>query len=431
MKKISIIIKREYLTRVRKRSFILLTLLIPILFIGVSVLIGVIAVTSGDEKKIAVIDDSKIFEHKLKNTKAVSFRYEQRSLDSVKHHLESYGYDAVLYIPPFNVQDNQSFQLFCNNEIGMDAQSKVENELNDIVTDERMKDAGISPEQLKIISSGGVKVKPFNLKEGKESNNKVGLVVGYLCGFLLYMFMLFYGMSVMRSVMEEKTNRIAEIIVSSVKPFELMLGKIIGVAMVGLTQFLLWVILLGVFAAVSVPLMGSMGAVAVDPATMTGMPATTGKEADFLAMIQVLQSQNWASIGLWFLFYFLGGYFLYASLFAAVGSLVNEDPQESNQFTLPITIPIILGFAIMSTAIKDPHSGLAIFGSIFPLTSPIVMMARIPFGVPGWQLALSAALLVLGFLLTTWMAGRIYRTGILLYGKKITMKEVGKWILRK
>ncbi len=262
------------------------------------------------------------------------------------------------------------------------------------------------------------------------TSNEAAFGIGYACGLLLYMFMLFYGMSVMRSVMEEKTNRIAEIIVSSVKPYQLMLGKIIGVALVGLTQFLIWIVLIVVAMTV---LMGSMGAsVAANPEVMNQAAAQAQAGSDVAAGFSaMLHSVNWLQISLWFLFYFLGGYFLYASLFAAVGSLVNEDPQESNQLTMPITLPIILGFVIMSSAIKDPNSGLALFGSLFPLTSPIVMMARIPFGVPGWQLALSAVLLVGGFLGTTWMAGKIYRTGILMYGKKITFKEVGKWLMKK
>ncbi len=431
MKKISIIIQREYLTRVRKRSFILLTLLIPILFIGISVLIGVLAVSSTGEKKVAIVDESGLFTGKLEDTKTLRFTFEQRSLDSIKNNLSGYGYDAVLSIPRFNINENASFLLFYDNEIGLDAQGKIEDKLNSVVSDIRIRDAGISPDQLKVISSGGVKVTPFNIKEGKESNNAIGLVIGYVCGFLLYMFMLFYGMSVMRSVMEEKTNRIAEIIVSSVRPFQLMLGKIIGVALVGLTQFLLWIVLLGIFAAISTPLLGSLGTAAVDPAAMTGVVASSTKQGEMLEVMKMLQGQNWLMIGGWFIFYFLGGYFLYASLFAAVGSLVNEDPQESNQLTMPITIPIILGFVIMSTAIKDPNSGLAVFGSIFPLTSPIVMMARIPFGVPAWELILSAVLLVCGFIATTWMAGKISRTGILLYGKKVTFKEIGKWLVRK
>jgi ABC-2 type transport system permease protein len=423
-----IIIKREYLTRVRKRSFIIITLLIPVLLVGMGALVAGISLNSGDQKKIVVLDESKTFDHKLENSKKINFQFATTPLETLKKGLKDEKYDAVLYIPPFNKNEKARFNLFSEKQLGMEAQKDIQEQLNNVVTQQRMQEAGIDKERLRYLQDESISVQP-NV-EGKATSNEAAFGIGYSCGLLLYMFMLFYGMSVMRSVMEEKTNRIAEIIVSSVKPYQLMLGKIIGVALVGLTQFLIWMVLILVSGTV---LFGSLGAgMAPDPETMNQVAsqANGGNEiaAGFTTM---LNSVNWLEITLWFLFYFLGGYFLYASLFAAVGSLVNEDPQESNQLTLPITLPIILGFVIMSSAIKDPNSGLALFGSLFPLTSPIVMMARIPFGVPGWQLALSAALLVLGFLGTTWMAGKIYRTGILMYGKKITFKEVGKWLMKK
>ncbi|PSK92575.1 ABC transporter permease [Taibaiella chishuiensis] len=423
-----IIIKREYLTRVRKRSFIILTLLIPVLLVGMVALVAGISLSSGDQKKIAVLDESKTFDQKLESSKKISFTFEHTPLETLKQSLAKEQYDAVLYIPPFNKNEKAKFNLFSEKQLGMEAQKDIENQLNDIVMQDRMQEAGVDKDKLRFLQDETISVQP-NV-EGKATSNEAAFGIGYACGLLLYMFMLFYGMSVMRSVMEEKTNRIAEIIVSSVKPYQLMLGKIIGVALVGLTQFLIWIALIVIAMTV---LAGSMGAgFASNPEVMNQAAAQANTGNDVAAGISaMLHSVNWLQISLWFLFYFLGGYFLYASLFAAVGSLVNEDPQESNQLTMPITLPIILGFVIMSSAIKDPNSGLALFGSLFPLTSPIVMMARIPFGVPGWQLALSAVLLVGGFLGTTWMAGKIYRTGILMYGKKITFKEVGKWLMKK
>ena len=423
-----IIIKREYLTRVRKRSFIIITLLIPILLVGMVALIVGISLNSGDQKKIAVLDESKTFDHKLENSKKINFQFENGPLETLKKDLKKEKYDAVLYIPPFNKNEKAKFNLFSEKQLGMEAQKDIEGQLNDIVTQQRMQEAGIDKDRLRYLQDETISVQP-NV-EGKATSNEAAFGIGYACGLLLYMFMLFYGMSVMRSVMEEKTNRIAEIIVSSVKPYQLMLGKIIGVALVGLTQFLIWIVLIVIAFTVLAGTMGASFTASPEAMNQVAAQANAGNEiaAGFSTM---LHSVNWLEISLWFLFYFLGGYFLYASLFAAVGSLVNEDPQESNQLTLPITLPIILGFVIMSSAIRDPNSGIALFGSLFPLTSPIVMMARIPFGVPGWQLALSAALLVLGFLGTTWMAGKIYRTGILMYGKKITFKEVGKWLMKK
>lgn len=433
MKKTLIIIKREYLTRVKKRSFLILTLLIPFLFIGLGAIVGSIAVSSGGVKKIAVLDESKAFEGKLKNTKRVQYNFVQGQKDSLMHHLDKDKYDGLLYLPVFDKnQKDIDFPLFYNEQLGMETENSIKDDLNAIITDERMKAAGINNEQLRIIQEESVSISAANIKDGKKSSNETAVIIGTFCGFLLYMFLLFYGMSVMRSVMEEKTNRIAEIIVSSVKPFQLMLGKIVGVALVGLTQVLIWIILIGIFMAIGVPMMtGGMAMSGVDPVTMNEM-ANNGPGMSKLTAF--LQDTNWLLIGICFLFYFLGGYFLYAALFAAVGSLVNEDAQESNQYTLPITIPIILGFVIMSSAIKDPNSPLAVFGSIFPLTSPIVMMARIPFHVAEQhpeQLILSAICLIAGFLGTTWMAGKIYRTGILMYGKKVSFREIGKWLVRK
>ncbi len=437
MNKTLIIIKREYLTRVKKRSFIILTLLIPFLFIGLAALSGLIAAggASGD-KKIAVLDKSQVFEHTLKNSKHVSYVFVQGELNDLKQHLDKDKYDALLYIPVFDQgKKNIDFQLFYNEQVGLKTESSITDDLNDILIDARMKAAGISNDQLQSIQEQSVNLVSKSVTDGTESSNAIAMIVGMACGFLLYMFLLFYGMSVMRSVMEEKTNRIAEIIVSSVKPFQLMLGKIIGVALVGLTQVLIWIVLIGVFAMIGIPMMtGGMAIQGMDPGTLDQAAQQASDPAVAEKFRMILQSTNWLLIAVCFLFYFLGGYFLYAALFAAVGSLVNEDPQESGQYTLPITIPIILAFVMMSSAISNPNSGMAVFGSIFPLTSPIVMMARLPFGIAKdhpEQLIASMAFLVLGFFATTWMAGKIYRTGILMYGKKISLKEVGKWITRK
>lgn len=424
--KTMLIVKREYLTRVRKKSFILTTILVPLLFVALIFGTALMAVSSSSTKKIAVLDESGVFAGKFKDDDDIKFTYLKSGLEEAK---QSKDYDGVLHIPSFDQKNKNQFSIYSEEQIGLGAQNEIKNQMNDVLINERMQAAGISTTQLDSLQKESITVKNIN-GEGKSSDYEKSIAIGYASGFLLYMFMLLYGMSVMRSVMEEKTNRIAEIIVSSVKPFQLMLGKIIGVALVGLTQFLIWVILIGIVTAV--------GGVALSQSGMMGSPEMAGQMAqqgqapDVQNIINViLGSTNWVEIIVWFLFYFLGGYFLYASLFAAVGSLVNEDPQDAQQLTLPITLPIIFGFVIMSLALKDPNSGIAIFGSIFPLTSPIVMMARIPFGVPAWQIALSAALLILGFIGTTWMAGKIYRTGILLYGKKVTLKEVGKWLVRK
>ncbi|GBL35788.1 uncharacterized protein YhaP [Filimonas sp.] len=291
-----------------------------------------------------------------------------------------------------------------------------------------MQDEGIDKAKIDSINNSNIRLKSFDLKNNQETSSEVATMIGYATGFLIYLVILIYGMGVMRGVSEEKTNRIAEVIISSVKPFQLMMGKIVGIALVGLTQFLLWLILTGSLQLL-LPLLIPELRQAMHPGGVGIQEAMQKVPANEMAtLFQTLASQNWTLIIGCFLFYFLGGYFLYAAMFAAVGSMVNEDQQEAQQMTIPITMPIILAFFIMTSAIKDPNSPLAVFGSMFPLTSPIVMMARIPYGVPAWQIAVSMLLLIGGFVFMTWISAKIYRTGILLYGKKASWKEVFKWI---
>jgi len=254
--------------------------------------------------------------------------------------------------------------------------------------------------------------------------------VSFIAGILIYMILLIYGTMVMRGVMEEKTNRIAEVIVSSAKPFELMLGKIVGIGAVGLTQFAIWVVLM-LFLQLMIPLFfPELFQHLSDPAlATTSLPETgAGKISE---IIEGFGSLPMMLILFSFVFYFLAGYLLYAALFAAIGSAVSEDQQEAQQLVFPVMMPLILGFVMMTKAVNDPESSIAVFGSLFPLTSPIVMMGRITYGVPWWQLVVSMTLLVITFLFFTWMAAKIYRTGILLYGKKVTWREIWKWLVTK
>lgn len=428
--KTGIIIKREYLTRVKKRSFIITTLLLPLLFIGFSALTTYLTVKSSSVKTVKIVDDSRHFINKIKSSKNIAFEFSLSPLDSLKNQLKAGEFDALVYVPAFDIQQKQTVNIFSNEQLGIDVENELSDQMNDLLRNERLQTAGINQQQYEEASRSTLTFENKVGQEEKKSNSAIASGISTVSGFLLYFFMLLYGMSVMRSVMEEKTNRIAEIIISSVKPFQLMMGKIVGVALVGLTQVLIWVIFLGViFIGFSSMMTGKIDA---QQATEIAQAAQGSGKAEMMQMISTtLGGINWFSIAGWFIFYFLGGYFLYAALFAAVGSLVNEDQQDAQQFTTIITLPIIFSFILMTAVIKDPNSGMAVFGSIFPLTSPIVMMARIPFGVPAWQLLASAACLVLGFIGTTAMAGKIYRTGILMYGKKVTFKEVGKWIFRK
>ena len=428
--KTGIIIKREYLTRVKKRSFILTTLLLPLLFIGFSALTTYLTVKSSRVKTVKIVDDSRHFINKIKSTKNISFEFSLNPIDSLKNELKEGEFDALVYVPAFEIGQKQTVNIYSNEQLGIDVENELSDQMNDQLRNERLQSAGINQQQYEEASKSTLSFENKVGQEEKKSNSAIASGISTVSGFLLYFFMLLYGMSVMRSVMEEKTNRIAEIIISSVKPFQLMMGKIVGVALVGLTQVLIWVVFLGIIFVG----FGSMMTGKLDPqqATEIAQAAQGTGKAEMMRMISTtLGGVYWLSIAGWFIFYFLGGYFLYAALFAAVGSLVNEDQQDAQQFTTIITLPIIFSFILMTAVIKDPNSGMAIFGSIFPLTSPIVMMARIPFGVPAWQLLASAACLILGFIGTTALAGKIYRTGILMYGKKVTFKEVGKWIFRK
>lgn len=430
MHKSWLIIKREYLTRVRKRSFIIMTLLMPVLFVGMTWLIAYLSIKGSSEKNIAVLDSSHYFAQKLPENNNIHYHYLDADTATAKLAVNGGKYDAALIIPDFDAGAPTNLELYSKEQLGLSAQVQISDDLNKVIISHRLAAAGIGNEKISELQAKTISLHNVSEK-GKEGSGMASFAVGYGCGFLLYFFMLIYGMSVMRSVMEEKTNRIAEIIISSVKPYQLMLGKILGVALVGLTQFLIWVVLLLVVGGV---VLGTVGINmfqngAMSPEMM--QQASVANNAEMIAGLQSLfNDMNWGAILCWFLFYFLGGYFLYAALYAAVGSLVNDDPQDSQQFTLPITLPIIIAFVLMTAALQDPNSGMAVFGSLFPLTSPIVMMARIPFGVPVWQLILSAVLLIIGFILTTGLAAKIYRTGILLYGKKITFKEVGKWLFR-
>lgn len=426
--KTGIIIKREYLTRVKKRSFIITTLLLPLLFIAFSALTTYITVKSSKVKTVAIADESNYFFNKVKSTKKVSFEFSRLPVDSLKKALEKGDYDAVVYVPAFDLNQKIKLVILSNEQLGTSVEDDLSEQMNELLRNERIKSAGINQQVYDDANRTTVSFESSIIgQEEKKSDAKAASRISTASGFLLYFFMLLYGMSVLRSVMEEKTNRIAEIIISSVKPFQLMMGKIIGVALVGLTQVLIWVVFIGLlFFAFSSFLTGK-----IDAQQANSMAQGAGK-TELMAMVNdTFAGQNWTMIICGFIFYFLGGYFLYAALFAAVGSLVNEDQQDAQQFTTIITLPIIFSFVLMTAVIKDPNSGMAIFGSIFPLTSPIVMMARIPFGVHPLQLVSSIVCLILGFILTTKMAGKIYRTGILMYGKKITMKEVGKWIFRK
>lgn len=439
MNKTWLIIKREYLTRVQKKTFILSTILTPLLIVGLIAAVTFISVKNVDHEKIAVVDNTGIFKGNLENTKAITFDY-PTNVDSGNY--SSKGFSAILITPD---STSNRYQLFSKKQLGLIASDHVERQINQAIENHLLKTRyNIDNKSLEEIrkEAGTAKFETFvNEKnsEIKKSDSGLAYGIGYASGFLIYITLFIYGTMVMRGVMEEKTNRIAEVIVSSVKPFQLMLGKIIGIGAVGLTQFLMWIVLIiGLGAAASTflsPETLQQAGEASQQMQSQQVQMASGAAAQFDQIKDVMSSVNWFLIIGCFLFYFLFGYLFYAALFAAVGSAVNEDPQDAQSLLLPVTMPIIIAIMLMMNAVVNPSSSMATWSSMIPFFSPIVMMGRIPFGVPGtvpyWQLIISMVMLVAGFLFTTWLSAKIYRTGILMYGKKVTWKEMIKWVFRK
>jgi ABC-2 type transport system permease protein len=424
MYKTFIIIQREYLTRVRKKTFIISTLLFPILYVGLIFGMGFLAENSKQNLNIALIDQSGYFkqvdldrENTLDPSSKISLVTE-RAKDVLKDP-EAAGYDGFIRLPKLDWRQG-SDQIFieAKKSYGSGTTATVEAKLNRIWN--RIKNDSLSIDENKqvILQASQLSVRSKNMDDA-SSNANIAEVIGYVAGLLIYLILLIYGSQVMMGVMEEKTNRIAEVLVSSVRPFQMMMGKIIGIGLVALTQFLLWIGFVLIVYNVSKASGESMSAATV----------MVGK------MQQVFTGINVPLILFCFGFYFLGGFFFYSSLYAAIGSAVNEDLREAQSLSFPITMLVIISIALMSTATANPTGPIAVWASIIPFSSPIVMMARIPYGVPGtvpwWQLGLSMVMLVIGFLGTVWFAGKIYRTGILMYGKKPTWGEMLKWVFRK
>lgn len=438
MNKILLIIKREYLTRVMKKSFLLVTFLVPVLFMGMMSLIVYLAVNQGglgDTKKVEVVDESGWFANKLKSSKNIQYSYTGDYVAAKKKFVKD-GYDYLLYIPA----GMSRIQLFGESTPSVINTGKIEDELTRVARERKLSDAHIDAA---VVASAEValSVEPKQISENgeRDANVMAKYGVGLACAFLIYMALFLYGAQVMRGVIEEKVSRIIEVMISSVKPFQLMLGKIIGVGMVGLTQFVLWIVLTAILSTVAGTAVGSSGAMQQIQAAQTADIATTAaaSHADKIAqhgpaaVLNSLNSLPVTEIVLCFLFYFMFGYLLYSALFAAVGSAVDNET-ETQQFMLPVTMPLIFTIILSQTVIvNNPDSALSIWLSMIPFTSPIAMMIRIPFGVPPMQIAASMVLMVLGFLFTTWVAARIYRVGILMYGKKASYKELAKWFMYK
>lgn len=429
MNKTWLIINREYLTRVRKRMFVVTTLLFPILLFGVMILMGVIAAESKETQNILVLDQSQYFEGKIKNEKHKIFSFtHDKNWQQVLQSYEGEGFTGALLIPEDIFENARGLEFRSPEKVGLETEDYLKDQVNEIVEARWMEERGITKQQLDSLKDN-VKI-IFSDNEGKRSSTIGSFGIGYIAGILMYIILLIYGTMVMIGVMEEKTNRIAEVIISSVKPFQLMMGKIIGIAGVGLTQFFIWIIFLVLLSTIGATMFPDLFA-QVQEAGQAGITAGAVDDSQMLqSVLNEMSRLPWALIIGSFIFYFIGGYLFYASLFAAIGSAVGDDPNEAQSLTFLVTLPLIIGFFIMMTSVNNPNSTMAIAGSLIPFTSPIVMMGRIGFGVPAWQLALSMVLLVAGFIFTTWASAKIYRTGILLYGKKVSWKEMIKWLRR-
>lgn len=425
-----LVISREYFTRVKKKSFLLTTILVPIIIVAFYAAIVYMTVKGGDsENAIAIIDDAGLFTQapKPEKSKLTFTLIKNETESSFLPKYKEQGYNAFLYIPSFNIDSPQNIILHSPSTMAITTSFEIDDVVNDAVINKRLAAQGINADEYKKMQSKVSISNTIDTKDGsKRSVAGVAYGVSFACGILIYMMMVIYGTQVMRGVMEEKTNRIAEIMVSSVKPFQLMMGKIIGIGAVGLTQFAIWMILIIIFQmALPIFFPGVM-----DVGTMpNNIP--TDQLSGAAGIMEGISSLPLLKIGVLFIIYFLGGYLTYASLFAAVGSVVSDDQQEAQQLIFPILMPIILGFVIMSNAVSNPQSSMAVFGSLFPLTSPIVMMGRVAFDVPWWQIFTSISLLIGCFLLFTWLTAKIYRIGILMYGKKPSWKEMLKWAFRK
>ena len=456
LKKLGIIIQREYLNKVKKKSFLLTTFGVPILFAGMyAVMLFVMLKAEGDSKRIAVIDNSGIVMEKLDDTKLITFtQLSETDPEAVKNRLGEYDADVLLYISPLDsASKSVTATTYADKPMGMETAEAIERRINDAVEAYRINSYDIPGlEQIMDDVHSNVHLTSYTVdEEGKEtiSQSEVYMIVSMVLAMALYMFISLFSGMVMSSVIEEKTSRVVEVLVSSVKSTELMFGKIIGVALVALTQFLLWIVLTGVIIGILGGIIGmdkitggmdsskmeqvqqmSMGAgagTAIDLQALTDTTAVAEGPTGMQAVIGTLGSLNYTQLAVSFLLFFIFGYLLYASLFAAIGSAV-ENEADTQQLQLPITIPLLIGFFIAFYAFRAPESSIVWWGSMIPFTSPIVMLARLPFGVPTWELILSIGLLVLTFIACAWASAKIYKVGILMYGKKSSFKDLWKWL---
>jgi ABC-2 type transport system permease protein len=442
MNKVWLIIQREFLIRVKKRSFLIATIIVPLIIpalIGGLVAIMLKEVESAKPETVMVVDESGLFKlDSSKNTKRFHFVPLQFSLEQAKKVYNETKDFALLYVPQFNINKPEGLTIYSHDKPSIEKIGDLQSILAEQVRDLKLQEFKIDKEILKNLKTN-INLKQISLTKSGEEKSSNALVIngiGFVLGIMIYIFVLVYGIQIMQGVIDEKTSKVVEVIVSSVKPFQLMLGKILGIAAVGVLQFLIWIVL-SVFLSTAV--LGYFG-LKTPQKQMMEQVSKNIKDENVRSIDQNVQMKEIfdqlseipvAKIAAVFLFYFLGGYLLYGALFAAVGSAV-ESMQESQQFQFPITVPLLIGyFGLFLFILRDPHGPVSFWLSIIPFTSPVAMVGRIAFDVPTWQLLLSMALLVAGFIFTTWVAGRIYRVGILMTGTKVNWKVMVKWFMMR
>lgn len=441
MNKILLILQREYISRVFKRSFLLTTLLTPFAILLFVVIAGLIFSYDTDkEQKIIVSDPSELLSGELSSSKGLIFEFSNDDLELLKKRYDTASFSGILVVPPLDSigTAEHTVYYYSDEKLSLESSNNITSKVRSKVRDYKIVQMGIDPAQLEMLSTR-ISLDPEPISPDTEDTSSmstiIGSAIGGIMGYLMFFIILIYGMMVMRSVMEEKINRIVEIMISSVKPFQLMLGKILGVGAVGLTQILIWSILIPIFIWIANMIVGFNPNDLAEISQQPGVNLPPGLEDSFaynyVNAVEELKKINWLLIIPLFLLYFVGGYVIYTSLFAAVGSAIGDDLNEGNSLTAPLMLPIVFAVYIMFRVVALPNSSMAVWASIVPLTSPIVMPARFGADIPFWQIAVSVIVLVAFAIFCVWIAAKIYRVGILLYGKKASFKELGKWIFTR
>lgn len=439
MNKTLLIIQREYLSRVQKKSFIIMTILTPVIFVGIYAVVILLTIKPGEEKTINVVDESGLFMEKFSNTDAITYSYNNINVEAGKELVTSGEYSGLLVIPNIDLKKPEGITLYSQQALGISVERNIERTIKNEIEDIKLKASGIDKAILDSIKTD-VNLKALNIGSGggtgeeKESNSALASGIGIFTGFIIYLFLFVYGTQVMRGVVDEKASRIVEIVISSVKPIQMMMGKIIGIAAVGLSQFLIWIILSTfLWTAATALLMGdqTINSDNTEQLAEQEVSGNANSRAEMVGQINsMIAKTNLPKILGLLIFYFVAGYLFYAALFAMIGSAIDTEA-DAQQFIFPIILPIIFSFMMYGAVINDPNGQIAFWLSMIPFTSPIIMMIRVPFEIPNWQIFLSMAFMIGGFIGTTWLASRIYRVGILMHGSKVNYKTLAKWFMMK